>query len=67
MAEMSKRVDGDQPDEPEQDPTEREVRAVHRRWLNAAASKDAHGLLEDLYSLRSRRRRSDTESVDDPG
>jgi hypothetical protein len=57
MTEMSGRVDGDQPDEPEQDPTEREVRVVHRRWLSAAAGKDAHRLLEDLYSLRSRWRR----------
>lgn len=66
MAEMSRRSDGDQLDEPEQDPTDREVRAVHLRWLNAAAAgKDPHGLLEDLYSLRSRRR-SDTEPVD-PG
>lgn len=60
MTEMCRRADGDQPDELEQDPTEREVRAVHLRWLSAAAGKDARGLLEDLYSLRSRQRRSDT-------
>jgi hypothetical protein len=66
MSEMSRRADGDQPDEPEH-PTEREVRAVHLRWLGAAAAgKDPRGLLEDLYSLRSRRRWSDTEPVDDP-
>jgi hypothetical protein len=60
MAEMSGRADGDQPDEPEQDPAEREVCAVHLRWLGAAAGKDARALLEDLYSLRSRRRPTDT-------
>jgi hypothetical protein len=67
MTEMSKRADGDQPDEP-QHPTEREVRVVHLRWLTAtAAGKDPRGLLEDLYSLRSRRRSSDAEPGDDQG
>ena len=50
----------DQPDEPQQEPTEREVGAVHLRWLGAAAGKNAHGLLEQLYSLRRRRRRTGT-------
>ena len=58
MPDDEQEVRPDQPDEPEQEPTEREVSAVHLRWLGAAAGKNAHGLLEQLYSLR--RRRTDT-------
>jgi hypothetical protein len=58
---LSQEIPPDPPDEPEQDPAEREVRAVHRRWLGAAAGKDVEGLLEHLYALRSRQRRSEPE------
>ena len=41
------------PEEPETDPVER---AIHERWLAAAAGRDPQVLLEHLYGLLRRRR-----------
>ncbi|GAA1241118.1 hypothetical protein GCM10009609_00860 [Pseudonocardia aurantiaca] len=41
-------------EEPETDPVER---AIHERWLAAAAGRDTRVLLEHLYGLLRRRRR----------